>query len=82
MIRPGRVDVKVALGFADSTQIEKHFLNFYPEASAKQAAKFASELKGAELSMAHVQGHFLTNKNNPEVAIATAKNLKSQASPL
>lgn len=82
LIRPGRVDMRVALGFADETQIEKHFLNFYPEATLELAKKFAQAVGGSKLSMAHIQGHFLLNKNNPEAAIAGAAALRQQATTL
>jgi chaperone BCS1 len=75
LIRPGRVDVKMALTHADKRQIESLFLNFYPEASVALANEFAIEIAPAKLSMAHIQGHFLMNKNNPKAAIESAKEM-------
>lgn len=75
MIRPGRVDVRVALTHANETQIQSIFSNFYPEASQQMATEFASQVAPAKLSMAHIQGHFLTNKNNPGAAMAGIKDL-------
>jgi len=75
LIRPGRVDLKLALEHANEEQIQALFRNFYPEASEQMAATFASEIARANLSMAHIQGHFLMHKNNPEGAIADAPML-------
>lgn len=79
MIRPGRVDMKLALSHADEEQIRSLFLNFYPESSEVLASKFASQVADAKLSMAHIQGHFLLNKNNPQSAIAGAAALIKHA---
>jgi chaperone BCS1 len=82
LIRPGRVDVKVALTHANKQQIEALFKNFYPEASEEMAERFATQVEPAQLSMAHIQGHFLTNKNNPEAAIANVSTLINRLNPL
>lgn len=75
LIRPGRVDLHVALGHADESQIQTLFTNFYPEATKAQAADFAKKIVSSKLSMAHIQGHFLTNKNNPSAAIENVRDL-------
>jgi ATP-dependent 26S proteasome regulatory subunit len=80
LIRPGRVDLKLALSHANETQIQSLFLNFYPESNIEMAAKFSSEIVDAQLSMAHIQGHFLRNKNNPAAAIEGAKALIEKSS--
>jgi len=67
--------LKLALEHANEDQIQALFRNFYPESTQEMAVRFASEIARANLSMAHIQGHFLVHKNNPEGAIAAAPTL-------
>src|SRR5262249_33434324 len=69
LIRPGRVDVIHRLGLASQQQISVLFKNFYPEASTEEANLFASKIPDDTLSMAHLQGYLLLNKNNKNAAL-------------
>lgn len=75
LIRPGRVDLHVALDHADETQIRTLFSNFYPESTSEEAAEFAKKIVKGKLSMAHIQGHFLTNKASAKEAIDRVQDL-------
>lgn len=68
LIRPGRVDMKVAIGYATSYQVEQMYLRFYPEQSVARARLFAERVTGQDkpVSMAQLQGYFMFNKNEPE----------------
>jgi len=67
--RPGRIDVKVMLGFADKEQLARLFLNFYPN-QLLLASKFAEAIPDAlRVSSAHVQAHFMLFKSEPESAL-------------
>lgn len=72
--------MRVALSHAEPAQIKSHFLNFYPDAEPALADEFAALVADTKISMAHIQGHFLMNKNNPKAAVSGAKLLREQAS--
>lgn len=79
LTRPGRVDMKVYIGYASNAQLSRAFEGFYlPEhggpngqdfVNAVDALKKRLESKEINLSMADVQSHFLQHKNRPEDAI-------------
>lgn len=79
LIRPGRVDVQLEVGYATPSQVRGMFLRFYPAAEL-QADEFvqrvlkASEQRAAaglssHLSMAELQGFFLVHKHSIETAM-------------
>ena len=71
LIRPGRVDVKISIDYADIYQLEQMFLRFYPNASIEKSRKFASTVKELKnnISLAEVQGYFMLYKNDCDNAI-------------
>uniref|UniRef100_A0A6B2L512 Mitochondrial chaperone BCS1 n=1 Tax=Arcella intermedia TaxID=1963864 RepID=A0A6B2L512_9EUKA len=76
LIRPGRVDRLVHLGHASSEMMERMFERFYPEVMDKglfrEVLGDPRVLEG-RLSMAHLQGVFLTNKTTPQLALQQIK---------
>lgn len=73
--RPGRIDLKVALSYADHNQLARLFLNFYPSCLLL-ASKFAEAIPHAlPLSSAHVQAHFMLYKADPEGAVKNVQLL-------
>lgn len=84
LTRPGRVDMKVYIGYATETQLSRAFERFYPECELKgndftdTLRKTKHQLKGKknvkmDLSMADVQSYFLFHKDRPRDAL---KNLE------
>lgn len=68
LIRPGRVDMEVEFRSATPEQAAALFKRFYPEADDALAEDVASQLPG-NVSMAALQGHFITNKHDPQAAV-------------
>lgn len=78
--RPGRIDVKVMLGYADKEQLCRLFLNFYPS-HLLLASKFAEAIPDhIKLSSAHVQAHFMLYKSDPEAALKNVQQLITSVS--
>ena len=77
LMRPGRADVHVLLNNASNSQLQRLFLNFFPE--EKQMAKnFAQQLPEFKMSMAKMQGHFLKYRDQPKDALANIKELLAE----
>jgi chaperone BCS1 len=76
LIRPGRIDVKMLVGLADADQVRRMFARFYPD-QRHLADSFVAELKGASLSPASIQGHFIRHKTDPPGAVRHAHHLLS-----
>jgi len=76
LIRPGRVDVREELGHASEYQAREMFRRFYKD-RPDLLERFIREIgikKGAHISMAALQGHFVFHKSDPEKAVATARS--------
>ncbi|KAL8429002.1 hypothetical protein Efla_006785 [Eimeria flavescens] len=73
LIRPGRVDLKVRIGFATPSQLRKQFLRFLPQADAKTADEFVELLSPLQISMAELQGFFLFCRDDCQQAMQMAK---------
>ena len=65
LLRPGRADVHVELGYASERQMKGLFMKFYDKATPELAQEFANQLPEYKLSMAKLQGHFLKYKHEP-----------------
>uniref|UniRef100_A0A8C9LHR8 Mitochondrial chaperone BCS1 n=1 Tax=Piliocolobus tephrosceles TaxID=591936 RepID=A0A8C9LHR8_9PRIM len=72
LIRPGRVDLKVLIPYANVYQYNKMFLRFFPN-EEKLANEFATIFKDFNLSMAEIQSFFLFSKHDPHKTIQNAK---------
>ncbi len=74
LVRPGRVDRKVELGYATSDQARRLFLWFYRDcglsaaALARAADVFGSQVPPGKVSMAAIQEHLLRYRRAPEAA--------------
>ncbi|KAL9645365.1 hypothetical protein ABK040_002564 [Willaertia magna] len=82
LIRPGRIDVKYLIDFANEEQIIEMFLNFYPVNKDKaiqfcKALLKANEEKNRKFTCAELQSHFMTNKLDSEAAICNVQDLVS-----
>lgn len=68
LIRPGRVDMKVEIGYATSHQVELMFQRFYPELSLEKSRHFARLVldRSRPVSMAQLQGYFMFYKSDTD----------------
>ncbi|PFH36477.1 putative BCS1 family isoform 9 [Besnoitia besnoiti] len=73
LIRPGRIDIKVRVGYATPLQLRRQFLRFFP-GEEESADKFVEILGGIQLSMAELQGFFLFCKENVAQALHMAES--------
>lgn len=88
LTRPGRVDMRVYIGYASDHQLAKAFERFYPPHttelsgdafvkaidSARKQIKLPKK-KRVELSMADVQSYFLLHKDRPTEAMTHVEDL-------
>src|SRR6516162_2104500 len=74
LVRPGRVDRKVELGYATADQARRLFLWFYrgsgpsPAELSRLADRFAAQIPAGKLCMAAIQEHLLRHRREPEAA--------------
>jgi chaperone BCS1 len=93
LVRPGRVDVRVAFGPADAQQAARLFRRFYASATAADgndgadvgdaqlralADAFAAAVPPGRFSMAALQGHLLRHRRDAREAVRTALLLAAQ----
>lgn len=77
--RPGRIDVKIQLGYANKDQIARLFVNFYPKQELL-ASKFAEAFPASHtITSAHIQAHFMLFKHDPNGAFDFVKQLIESA---
>jgi chaperone BCS1 len=85
LIRPGRVDVKLEVGYATPQQMKGMFLRFFP-AAEREAEQFVAAVQRAQtkraaqglsanLSMAELQGYFLVHKHSIVTALSHADTI-------
>ena len=75
LIRPGRVDVKVAVFYPDETQIALLFKRFYEEQATEElTSKISAAFAAANITMAEAQGHFLMHR---ESAVGAVENIEA-----
>lgn len=71
LIRPGRADVKVEIGYVSHTQASQLFAKFYPLSSKRIREAFADALPEFRLSVAQIQSHLFLHRNSAEEAVRT-----------
>ena len=69
LIRPGRIDRKIYIGFATSEQAEKLYVRFFPNAEVGWAKEFASAIPSGKMTMCMLQTHLLLYADDPRGAI-------------
>ena len=76
LIRPGRVDFKHKIGYADSNQVERMFRRFYPDEPCSSVRRFTDGIEALKhpKSMAQLQGYFMRYKTDPNAALENVKS--------
>jgi len=77
LIRPGRIDVKYLIDYANEEQTREMFLNFYPNEN-ELAKEFCFKLFDKEhrkFTCAELQGHFMAHKTNAASAVSHVEDL-------
>lgn len=66
LTRPGRVDMKLFIGYPNDDQLRMLYSRFYPEAGIKMKAEFVKRVRelGISVTMAQMQGLFMFCKND------------------
>jgi len=78
LIRPGRVDIRIHVGYCSTTQIKKLFKNFYQEATDKDAENFSESIqrkKCTNISPAQIQAFLLLHRDDMNKAIKEASEI-------
>ncbi|CAI7721601.1 mitochondrial chaperone BCS1, putative [Plasmodium vivax] len=73
LIRPGRVDLKIFIPYANRYQYKKMFLRFFPQ-HEDLAHEFATIFESFHLSMAEIQSFFLFSKDDPHKTVQNARH--------
>ena len=84
LIRPGRIDRKLEVSYADRDQLRRIFLRFFPQADASLAESFAAALPEGQLAMSAVQNYLIRHADSVEDACEDVEALAAEAhdSPL
>jgi chaperone BCS1 len=69
LIRPGRIDRKLVIGFATTSQAQRLFARFFPNADRSWATEFASRIPEGKVTMSMIQTHLLTLAEDPQGAV-------------
>jgi len=72
LIRPGRIDKNVHIGYCDVSQAMMMFERFYPQATTEQVERFREKVtkgisENSTLSMAALQGYLLNYKDKNQI---------------
>lgn len=80
LMRDGRVDRRVFLGFADTQQVRRMFHRFYPSAPDAASVQFsrALEERGGKVVAASLQEHFIRHKRSFEDALAQVGSVRCE----
>ena len=77
LVRPGRVDKSVHIGYLEPSQAETLFANFYPSSDRKSRRDFVEVFRKfdtSSISPAMLQAHFMNFKETPHMAIEKFEN--------
>ena len=68
LIRPGRIDRQVEVGFADREQLRRIFSRFFPQDVAGLAERFSRSLPDKQLAMSAVQSYLIQHAEDATAA--------------
>jgi chaperone BCS1 len=67
LLRPGRIDKRFKIDFADKNEIEEMFLKYFP-GKTKKAGLFRDSIMGNNVSTAEIQQHLIKYHHSAELA--------------
>lgn len=79
LIRPGRIDRKLEVAYADRDQLRRIFLRFFPQADVSLAASFAAALPEDQLAMSAVQNYLICHADSALDACEDVDSLAAEA---
>lgn len=68
LIRPGRIDRQLEIGFADQDQIRRIFLRFYPDVDPCLADYFAENVPAGRIAMSAIQTFLIEHADSADDA--------------
>ena len=83
LIRPGRIDRKIYIGYARREQAKRLFQRFFPSTDDHLANFFAESIPDERLSMSSLQMHLLRYSNDVKLAVTRLDELDEyEAAPI
>lgn len=79
LIRPGRIDRKELIGYADQQQLRRMFVRFFGDSDPSMADYFADSLKDLELPMSAVQTFLIKHAESADDALFHLDDLANEA---
>jgi mitochondrial chaperone BCS1 len=79
LIRPGRIDRKLEVSYADRDQLRRIFQRFFPQADASLAESFAAALPEGQLAMSAVQNYLIRHAESAKDACDDVESLAAEA---
>jgi len=78
LLRPGRIDVKEYIGYANSFQTCQAFRHFFPHESDEAAEEFSTNVANFvdEVSMAQIQAYFMLYRFDANAAISNVNKMQ------
>eukprot|EP00761_Pharyngomonas_kirbyi_P001007 gb/GECH01001008.1/.p1 GENE.gb/GECH01001008.1/~~gb/GECH01001008.1/.p1 ORF type:complete len:460 (+),score=127.83 gb/GECH01001008.1/:1-1380(+) len=84
LIRPGRVDRRILIDYAQEYQVKGMFMNFFPEEEFSRAEELSMEFYDhlrpmlGRITTAALQGHLMRFKRDPNKAVSYIDDLKEE----
>jgi chaperone BCS1 len=78
LIRPGRIDHKELVGYADREQLQRIFLRFFGEGERDNAEKFSKVLPNRTIPMSAVQTYLVQHSQSAAAACRHVSELVSE----
>eukprot|EP00744_Colponema_vietnamica_P037728 GILI01069207.1.p1 GENE.GILI01069207.1~~GILI01069207.1.p1 ORF type:complete len:165 (-),score=18.35 GILI01069207.1:107-601(-) len=69
LIRPGRADIKLEIGYLTTQQSYDVFVKFFPGSTQAHRMKFATTLPEGRVSVAQIQSHLFLHRHSPDDAV-------------
>jgi hypothetical protein len=74
LIRPGRIDRQLDIGFANQDQCRRMFLRFFPDADPATVDYFVTTVPDRELTMSAVQTFLIEHSESADEACAALED--------
>lgn len=77
LIRKGRIDMKINIGYPDADQLQRMYTRFFPDLKKGEACEFADAIvsRDQHVSMASIQGYLFDRYKDPHDAISDVDSL-------